>query len=105
MVTREVEKRVTNKVSCSGINMTDKHTHYELCAYIGPSPITITIPGYIEKEFREKYGYPISECKRFSVMAEFIRNDQKVEECRDQFKPPGHLMTSLTSLDQIIVED
>ena len=44
------------QVLCNGKNMVDKHTHYELTVFIGPSSATVTIGGHIEVDFKEKYA-------------------------------------------------
>ena len=87
-------------ISFSGKNMRDRHTHYEVSTYIGPSPATVIIQGHVPFEFERRYGRPIRECT-LSVSIDFIRNDQRVAECQDPFKPAGHQTGLISSLDQI----
>lgn len=92
------------RVVGSGKNIKDKHTHYELTVFVGPSSATVTIGGHIADAFREKYGIKITDAERFYLKLPFIRNDQRVQECQDPFKLPGHLMASVYSIDEISVE-
>ena len=93
------------KVSCSGRNIEDRHTHYELHTYIGPTPATIEIPGYVSDAFRETYGRDITNFGKLVFCdLDFLRNDQLVKECQNPFRPTSHLKAIVQSIGQINVE-
>jgi len=61
----------------------------------------VIIRGDIAEGFQKKCGLPITEAGRFQVYIDLGRNDQRVKECQDAFKPASHLMRAIGSLDDI----
>ncbi len=94
--------RQTYKVEVLGTSIVDKHTHYEAYPFIGPERATVIIRGDIATEFKEKYGLPITKAERLQVSVDLGRNDQRVRECQDVFKPAFHLIGAVGSLDDIV---
>ena len=93
-----------HKVEISGAGIVDKHTHYETHPFVGPERATIIIRGDVAADFQKKYGLPITEAERFQATVDLGRNDQRVRECQDVFKPASHLMGSIYSLDDIVYQ-
>ena len=92
------------KVEISGAGIVDKHTDYEAHPFVGPERVTVIIRGDIATDFQEKYGLPITKAERFQASVDLGRNDQRVRECQDVFKPVSHLMGSIGSLDDIVYQ-
>lgn len=80
--------------------MADKHTHYEVSAYIDRiRQCTITIPGTIVNDFTNKHGDNI---RNYIIYAKifFIENQRHVAP--DVYKNSSHLRGTLHSLDEIV---
>lgn len=45
----------THKVSISGKQIRDKHTHYEAHPFVGSEQVTVIIRGDTAEEFRARY--------------------------------------------------
>ena len=90
----------TVEIARTGI--VDKHTHYEAHPFIGQQRVTVIIRGDIATGFREKYGIPLAQAERLQLTVNLGRNDQRVGECQDLFRPASHLMGAVNSLDDIV---
>jgi len=87
-----------------GIQVVDRHTHYEARVTVQTQGATLIIRGDIAKGFQDKYRVSIFNADKLKVRVEFTRNDQRTS--RDQFKSPSHLIGSVDSLDDLeLVED
>ena len=93
-----------HKVEILGAGIVYKHTHYEAHPFVGPERVTIIIRGDVATDFQNKYGLPITEAERFQATVDLGRNDQRVRECQDGFRPVAHLMGSIYSLDDIVYQ-
>lgn len=89
------------QLEISGAEIVDKFTHYEAYSFIGPEMATVVIRGDIATEFQKMYGLPITEAESFRVSVDMCRNDSKIEECQDVFKPCSYLSGAISSVDDI----
>ncbi|MBI4152185.1 hypothetical protein HY495_00610 [Candidatus Woesearchaeota archaeon] len=87
-----------------GKNIVEKHTHYEAYLSIGPERATLIMRGDVADAFEERYGLAITQAERLTVTANFLRNEQRVEECQDPFKAGDYLFGTIASIDDIIYE-
>lgn len=90
------------KIEIVGAGIVDKHTHYEAYPFISSERATVIISGGIATQFQEEYGLPITEAGRLQITVDVGRNDQRVKECQDAFKPASHLMGAVHSLDDVV---
>ncbi len=88
-------------VEIIGAAIVDKHTHYEANSFVGSSRATVIIRGDLALKFQGKYGLSIKEAEKFQVRVDLIRNDQRVRECQDVFKPASYLLGAIASLEDI----
>ena len=102
--TKDLKRLAEYKVEISGAGIVDKHTHYEAHPFVGPERATVIIRGDIATDFQKRYGLPIIEAEKFQASVDLGRNDQRVRECQDVFKPASHLMGSIGSLDDIVYQ-
>ncbi len=89
-------------VEITGAGIVDKYTHYEAYPFIGPERVTVIIRGDIATQFRKKYGFEIIKADRLDVSVDLGRNDQRIRECQDSFRPASHLMGAVDSLEDIV---
>ena|SRR3989338_7253579 len=90
----------SHEVYFNGQFMVDKHTHFEASTHIkGIRPCTITIPGYINNDFKKKYGQPI---RNYIIYARIDFIENKGHVAPDVYKSTTHLRGTLHSLDEIL---
>lgn len=89
------------EVEICGRFIVDKHTHYQVGCSVGHREATIIISGDVAHEFVSKYNCPITSAEKFKVQIDFCRNDERVQECQDVYKPGSHLMGAVRSIEDI----
>jgi len=92
------------KLKIYGTSMEDKHTHYEAHPFVGPERVTVIIRRDIAVDFQKKYGLPITKAEQFQATVYLGRNDQRVKECQDVFRPGSPLMGAIKSIDDIVYQ-
>lgn len=86
----------------AGAEIVDKETHYEAYPFVGPEMATVVLRIDIATGFQKRYGIPITEANKLQISVDLGRNDQRVKECQDGFKPASHLMGIVYSLEDIV---
>ncbi|MDP3728561.1 MAG: hypothetical protein Q8R18_03860 [bacterium] len=92
-----------HRITFSGSNIVDKHTHDEVYPFVGSEKTTVIIPGYIYDYFKKKYNGQLRDYK-ITVDIEYIPNGERVEGCQSIYKGSRYLIGTLCSLDGMLIE-
>jgi hypothetical protein len=89
------------QVEIFGNRIVDKRTHYEAYPSIGSETAKVIIRGDVVAAFQKRYRLPITEAGKMEVRVDLGRNDQRIRECQDPFRPALRLVGSICSLEDI----